>query len=430
MSERAEVVVVGGGAAGLAALGALRAAGCDALLLEARERLGGRIHTLHLDGWPAPVELGAEFIHGTPPELAGLAADAPREEREDWTWRDGKLLPAEESGGGAWRVLAGMAAIRPPAPDRSFAAYLGGLDGVPEADRQAARGYIEGYEAADPERISVYSLNRELAAGGTDGDGPRRPRAGFDALVTELGAGGRVLLGTVVEAVEWQPGRARVVARRNGEPLGVEARAAVVTLPLPLLQSGAVAFVPALTAKRAALERLAMGAALRVTLRLREPLWHEARDDAGNRLGALGFLFGYEPEAGHFPAWWTCPGAAQITGWAAGRHAAAMAGWPEARVRARALADLAVRLRLPEARLAAALLGVHTHDWQADRFSAGGYSYACVGGLDAAAGLAASLDATLFFAGEATDALGEHATVQGAVRSGRRAAAEALAALA
>ncbi len=427
MRERADVVVIGGGVAGLAALGALREAGCDALLLEARERLGGRIHTLHPDGWPAPVELGAEFIHGVPAELAGLAADAVDAEREDWAWRDGKLLPAGELGGGAWRVLEGLAAIRPPAPDRSFAAYLAGLDGVPEAARDAARGYIEGYEAADPERISVYSLSRERAAVG-GGAGPRRTRAGFDALLNELGDGGRVFLGAVVESVEWQPGRVRIAARRQSAELQVEARAAVVTLPLALLQSGAVAFSPGLTVKHAALQRLAMGGALRITLRLREPLWREVRDDAGRRLEALGFLFGFERDSGHFPTWWTHPRAAQITGWAAGRHAEAMAGWPEERLRSRAVADLAVRLRLPEPRLETALLGAHTHDWQADPFSAGGYSYTCVGGLDAAAELAAPLEGTLFFAGEATDAQGEHATVQGALHSGRRAAAELLAA--
>ncbi len=427
--ERAGVVVIGGGAAGLAALRALRQAGCDALLLEARARLGGRIHTLHPDGWPAPVELGAEFIHGAPAELSRLAVETGGSECEDWTWRDGKLLPAAEFGGDVWAALEGMAAIRPPAPDRSFAAYLAALPGLSEAAQQAAGAYIEGYEAADPERISVYSLNRERAAGGPQEAGPRRPRAGFDALVRELASDGRVLLDAVVEAVEWQPGRVRIAARHRGEELRVEARAAVVTLPLALLQSDAVKFAPPLDAKRPALQRLAMGGALRVTLRLREPLWREVRDDTGRRLEALGFLFGFEPEAGHFPTWWTHPCAAQITGWAAGRHAWAMAGWPQDRILERALADLALRLRLPSARLAAAVLGAHTHDWQADPFAGGGYSYAGVGGLDAAAQLAAPLDGTLFFAGEATDAQGEHATLQGAVRSGRRAAAEALAAL-
>jgi monoamine oxidase len=425
--ERAQVAVIGGGAAGVAALEALHAAGCDALLLEARDRLGGRLHTVQPEGWPAPVELGAEFIHGAPAELAAVAAEGAEAGRQDWNWRDGKLEPAGEFGGGAGRVLELMAAVRPPAPDRSFAAFLAGLgDAVPETAKVAARGYIEGYEAADPEWISVYSLNRERNLAGTGGGEPRRPRAGFAALVREMARNGRIHLGTEATGVEWRPGHVRVRTRGREGEAAVEARAAIVTLPLALLQAQAVRFEPGLTAKRGALELLAMGAALRVTLRMREPIWREARDAGGQALDRLGFLFGAEPGAGHFPVWWTHPGAAQITGWAAGRQAVALAGWPEVRLWARAIADLAARLGLPERRIAGALIEAHTHDWQTDRFAGGGYSYACVGGWNAAAELAAPLERTLFFAGEATEGTGEHATVQGAIRSGRRAAREVL----
>ncbi|MGH9393687.1 MAG: flavin monoamine oxidase family protein, partial [Terriglobales bacterium] len=286
--------------------------------------------------------------------------------------------------------------------------------------------YIEGYEAADPDRISVQSLLREQAAAG-DGGWPRRPRAGYDALVLQLAGGAQdaAHCNAAVHRLRWRPGE--VVA--ECQDLQVRARAAIIALPLSLLQQGRPSFDPPIAEKRAALDQLVMGGALRMTLRLREPVWRGWPDDAGNRMDNLGFLFGPNDESGHFPTWWASEGggAAQITGWAAGRHAWALAGWPFERQRQRALADLAARLRLAPERLERALIEAHSSDWQADPLALGAYSYAAAGGADAFGELARPLASTLFFAGEHTDATGRHATVQGALGSGRRAAEEALA---
>jgi monoamine oxidase len=70
--------------------------------------------------------------------------------------------------------------------------------------------------------------------------------------------------------------------------------------------------------------------------------------------------------------------------------------------------------------------GGFSHDWQADPFSRGAYSYAAVGGSRAGEELGAPLDATLFFAGEATQSDGQNATVHGAIASARRVAREVL----
>lgn len=431
--ETAEVAIIGGGVAGLAALQALRAAGCRALLLEARGRLGGRIWTEHPADWPLPVELGAEFIHGAQPELLPLAPRAAGY-GSDWTWSRGKLRAAGEFGGGAWELLGRMQAIRPPAPDRSFADFLASCRDAPPEARTAALGYIEGFEAADPARISVYSLNRERAAEAASDDGgpwPRRPRGGYDRLLRRLGeeeSPSDIRLKTVVYNVRWRRGEVMVEAQRASKPYALRARSIIITLPLSVLQRGSVRFDPPLAAKGAPLAQLLMGGALRVTLRLREPFWRGLRDADGRRLGRLRFLFGPAAATGHFPTWWTCQarGGAQITGWAAGRHAWALERQSPGLLRRRALADLSERAGLPPRALAQLVISTHAHDWQADPFSLGAYSYAGVGGADAFAALAAPLTDTLFFAGEATDSQGHHATVHGAVRSGRRAAGEVL----
>src|SRR4051794_23439479 len=64
-----DVIVIGAGVAGLQAGRDLVGAGKKVMIVEARDRIGGRIHTLHERDWPVPVELGAEFVHGRPPEL-------------------------------------------------------------------------------------------------------------------------------------------------------------------------------------------------------------------------------------------------------------------------------------------------------------------------------------------------------------------------
>lgn len=410
------VIVVGAGAAGLAAFQKLRQAGCDALLLEARERMGGRIWTIKPHGWPAPVELGAEFVHGGAVEWETEAAAGG----QDWSLVDGELVPVGEFGGGANVVFERLEAAR--GPDQSFAEFLNDhCQDLPEAARAGALAFIEGYEAADAARISVASLQREFAAEGEWGE-PRRPRGGYGQLLERLHADGEIQLASPVRRIAWGPGSVVVTTPAQE----IAARAAIITLPLGILQRNDVMFVPRLTSKRAALAALAMGDAVRAVVRLESRIWKGIRGAHGGSLAELRFLFG---GSGAFPTWWTHPHAAQITAWAGGPHAAALAGLTPKEIAARALDSLADLLRVSRRFLDRNLVEVHTHDWQADPWSRGAYSYACVGGAGAHAELARPLLQTLFFAGEATESTGHHATVAGAVASGQRAAAEVLGAI-
>ncbi len=419
------MVILGAGAAGLAAFRHLRDAGCDAVLLEARDRLGGRIWTLHPPAWPAPVELGAEFVHS---ELPGLALETHPEAGRDYTLAEGELLPAGEFASGADAIFERLAAAR--GPDQSFAAFLDAhCQDLSAHARAGALAFIEGYEAADPARISVASLQREFAVAGEGGPHARRPRGGYVQLWAGLDLGECLWLNAVVRRVAWRPGAVTVTLQRDGTQSCVRARAAIVALPLAVLQADVVSFDPPLDPKRAALAGLVTGAARRVVLRLRERFWESLSDDAGNRLAGLRFLFGGADGAARFPVWWADPRAPQMTGWAGGRRAAALAALPAVRIRGFAVADLAARLRVPAAAVAHSVLEAHTHDWQSDPFARGAYSYATVGAADAHSLLAAPLQATLFFASEATEASGHHATVPGAVASGHRAADEVLASL-
>jgi monoamine oxidase len=113
-------------------------------------------------------------------------------------------------------------------------------------------------------------------------------------------------------------------------------------------------------------------------------------------------------------------------GWCAGPCAEAKASLDEGELCSHATQALARILGLPERFVAERLTHFYHHDWQADPYSRGAYSYVLAGGMGAQQELATPLANRLFFAGEATQSDGHHATVHGAFSSGIRVAEEVL----
>jgi monoamine oxidase len=420
------VIVIGAGAAGLAAALELSRAGRKVLVLEARSRSGGRVFTVHDPAWPTPVELGAEFLHGesrATRDVAGAAGLAVEALTDRHLAADrGRLVALDRFWERFSRVKGRIRRLRADVP---FGSFLAGQKGLSSPDRKMAADFVEGYFAARLDRISAFAL-----ASDESGEDPRqgRMRDGYDGVVRALLAGldpdrAAVRLNTVVTDVEWRPGRVRVRCRSGLGPSlpAVEAGRLVVTLPLGVLKAppgleGAVRFQPGLPGKAAALRRLEMGSARKLVLRFRTDFW--------TRAGLLSFVHA-NGEA--FPTWWTQAPAAVpcLTAWAGGPSAEALAGADPAALAARALAVLGRILRLSAARIVPELEAWTSHDWDTDPFSRGAYAYVGVGGEHAPSLLARPVANTLFFAGEATDA-GEMGTVSGAIASGRRAAGQVL----
>jgi monoamine oxidase len=124
------------------------------------------------------------------------------------------------------------------------------------------------------------------------------------------------------------------------------------------------------------------------------------------------------------PVCWTLypTDAPVVVAWFGGPAAASLARCGGAEIESRAVSALARRLHIGRRRFERRVRRCHLHNWSADPFSRGAYSYVLVGGSDAAAALARPVAGTLFFAGEAFDAEGRNGTVEGAIGSGRRAA--------
>jgi monoamine oxidase len=438
----ADVIVIGAGVSGLEAARRLVRRGLEVIVLEARPRAGGRIDTHHLPAWPAPVEAGAEFVHGRPRELLRSLAAARAAVVEVGGRRTVVKRGSVHGAGADWRDAQAWL-DRLPDEDVAFAAMIERPEfarRIPAATRALLRGFVEGFNAADATRISVLGLNRQTRASEAEGSGAFRVREGYDALVSHLArpvtrAGGGLRLGTVVTQVRWG---ARGVEVRARGPLGgalapLRARAALVTVPLGVLQArppapGAVEFVPPLPrGKRSAIERLAMGNVVKLALLSRTPF---GVGGAAAIPREAGFI--HAPGA-IVPTWWSFGPEPRrcLVGWVAGpaadrfasRHAAERAS--EAWV-ATAVASLARALGGaggPDA-LLGAVEDARVFDWARDPYARGAYSWVPVGGVDAPAALGAPVGRCLFFAGEATDTRGDPGTVHGALATGARAAAE------
>src|SRR5581483_2652841 len=284
---RADVLVVGAGAAGLAAARDLSAAGLEVAVLEARDRVGGRVFTRAISELPAAMELGAEFVQGAPAELMALlrAAALPIVELvgEAWELRDGRLGPASDVHEAVERVFSSIEAVGDD--DVSFAELIERrFPGGELAEAKAlARAWIEGYDAASPERISARALAiQRPAEAAIQGDRASRVVGGYGRLLKWLRSTirdpDRVLrLNTVVAEVGWRRGRVEVVAR-GATQAHFSAPRAVITLPLGVLKAprgapGAVEFSPRLAEKDAAAARLEMGPVVKPVLRFRERFW-------------------------------------------------------------------------------------------------------------------------------------------------------------
>jgi monoamine oxidase len=435
-----DVAIIGAGAAGLAAARALHEQGMSVVVLEARDRIGGRILTHRDPATPVRIELGAEFIHGAAPELdeitrnAGLAAVDISGRR--WQSFGERLRPADDFWERLDRVMRRLDNRR--TPDRSFESFLAKKPGGRRLahDRRLALQYVEGFHAADPARVS----ERALAEGGSPRGDVRERRIGrvldgYDRVTEWLAAplGDQIRTSAIATRVRWAPGNVSIELNHpdgRSRP-SVDARAAIVAVPLGVLKApagevGAIEFDPDLRSKRPALDHLAMGSVVRIVLRFSEPFWASEWFGKHAKIEGLDTLSFFHTNDEHFPVWWsTYPVRAPIlVGWHGGPGAAALSQLAQEEIEDRAINSLARQLGLPPRRMRGMAEASWLHDWEHDPFSRGAYSYQTVGGVDAPATLGRPLRGTLFFAGEAADTERRTGTVHGAIGSGRHAAAE------
>src|SRR6476660_2553798 len=155
------VLVIGAGVAGLAAADALCAEGSPVTVLEARERIGGRVHTASTDDGIVPVELGAEFVHGAKNETWRLirAAGLATHEVPDSHWMSIKGVLVRNPD--FWDQLsAATKNIDCDLPDLDVASYLASQRQLDDLSRWLATEYVEGFHAAPADMLSTHALKK------------------------------------------------------------------------------------------------------------------------------------------------------------------------------------------------------------------------------------------------------------------------------
>jgi polyamine oxidase len=285
------VLVVGAGISGLTVANALTQAGVECVVLEARDRIGGRLHTADVGG--CPVDLGGSWIQmpdGNPltafARLAGVpcrSAD-PLPEMAGFDCGEGRRLSAAETSEllgqyvegfpeAAAELLAGLG------PDASMAeaieAFVAAAGQPPGWARRVRQMLYAGIEAESADLAGRQSLrwmwNEQEYGGSYFGDAPD---GGYRRLADAMASGVDVRLGRPVSEIAISPGGVRVVTVGG---LVEEGSHVVVTVPLGVLKRGQPRFSPVLPPdRRAAIERLGFGRFEKVALRFTEPFWRAA----------------------------------------------------------------------------------------------------------------------------------------------------------
>jgi monoamine oxidase len=383
--------------------------------------------TVHDPLSPLPIELGAEFVHGRPPEtwewIRAANLTAYEHSAEALHLDGGRVLQERQVGEIADRLLS-RAASSTTRKDRSFEDYM--RRSRQRADfKDWARVHIEGFNAARAELIGVASLTQDAAAAQKiEGDRAFRILNGYDSIPVAILRSipdhqSVVHLNSVVERVNWRRGSVEVHYRSavDDHRATLRCRQLIITVPLGVLQApvpcrGAIQFDPEPTAILNAAKSLRFGQVYRITFRFRSAFWAE-----DEKLKCAGFLISRDKR---FFTWWTTHPVISplLTAWMAGSAADRFPPSEHSHVAAEALASLAriLNRKIPEPKAS------YFHDWHSDPFFRGAYSYAPVNTLAHREALATPVDGTLFFAGEATELKGHSATVHGAIASGARAA--------
>ncbi len=425
-----DVIVIGAGASGLIAARDLCRAGKKVAILEARNRLGGRIYSYRSPYFTNHVELGAEMVHGNLPVTLGLLNEYQipfqQGEGEMWMARNGTLKKGYNFFADSKELEERLKTLNTDVTVKEFLeTYFSGPSY--ENLRNSVIGFVEGYDAADYAKASTFKLRDEWL--GTDGWEEYNITGGYmrllNAIADEIKIGGtEIHLSTITTGVQWQPGKADIVTTTGKT---YNAMQVLISVPLGVLCDGAsIEFVPDIPVHLAAARALGFGPASKILLEFHQPFWagEEVKKHAGKSAKNLGFLLSDAP----IPTWWTqFPDSTPIlTGWLAGTNAVKYEAIPEDEILKIAFNSLAYIFGISAESISAQLKASKIMQWANDPFAKGGYTYATVGAEANRKKLSEPIENTIFFAGEALYNGRETGTVEAALSSGIESAKKIL----
>lgn len=394
-SEKGHIIIVGGGAAGLWASLLLLKQGYPTTILEASNRLGGRIRTVHAP-FSQAVEKGVEFIHGNLPLTIQLLKQA----KVEYVPVEGKMIrivngewKAQDDFTVGWREL--MEKMNEIREDTTIAKFLEKNFSDKKYDelRDSVLRFAQGFDLADPSKASVLSLREEWMS---EEDEQFRVRGGCDQLVNYLEQeclkhGGRILCATPVTNIYWQQRDVRTTTA-DGREFRSQKTIVTPSLGMLLRKTSTINFNPAINDYIAAAKRIGFGSVVKVTLEFKKAFWDEKKKN-------IGFLFTQEI----IPTWWTqFPSTYPLlTGWAGGPQAWALEDKNEETILELALQSLSNVFELSVDKLKTLLTASLVSNWSKEPFIKGAYSYGMIGSATARKRFVEPIDDSIYFAGEA-----------------------------
>lgn len=439
-----DVIIIGAGFSGLAALSVLKNSGLSVCVLEARDRIGGRVLTVRPQTCRFPIELGAEFVHGEKNPLWDLILEsgvrAAFAIRKTWSSSAGKLKFHRDYYSNINMIFEELyAQANSSENDMSFSDFTQVLltknssDGTKlERALQQTNDFLHSLMAEDPAAMSIRFLAHGVDAEAQNGSDDYRIIDGYDLLAEYLveSAHSRqpISLSTQVNRVEWQQGKVLCIAEQDRKETRISASRALITVPPGLLDSNhkaSIVFDPKLGKD---LSSIGMSRVIKIVVQFCENFWERANiDDAGAEYLEFGYLHCADAE---ISSWWCQHPIVSpiLTAWVTGDECRRIPE-DEPELRHMIARSLACAFAVEAEDVLQLMVAVYWHDWGKDPYALGAYSYRLFNGDNQAAALAAPIADTLFFAGEASHAEGCSGTVHGALQTGWRAADEILASL-
>jgi monoamine oxidase len=415
MISEADIIVVGAGASGLLAARELTKTGMKVKVLEGRDRLGGRIHTIN--NHSAVLELGAEFVHGNLPLTLSLLEEANiayiPAVGKTLQVENGQLIEQDEFDKD-WNLLGQR--FFELKEDMTLKEFLEKYfnDSLYADLRESVIRFASGYDTADIARASSFALRDEWFCG-KEMFRDYLVKGGYRLLIDFLAthvvqSGNEIHLSAIVKEINWEKGKVRVI---TNDGKSYTAGKVLITVPLGVLKEeevnpASIRFSPPVPEKIEAAKHLGFGAAIKILLEFKTAFW-------AGKYPEMEFLL----SNARIPTWWTRfpEKHATLAGWLGGPQAELFESAAPGEILDEALTSLEEIFEINRDILKKNLLYWKVKNWATDPFTRGSYSYATVDTLKGREVLNTPVADTLFFAGEALYDGPEMGTVEAAFAS-------------
>ncbi|MEO8110100.1 MAG: NAD(P)/FAD-dependent oxidoreductase [Ginsengibacter sp.] len=413
-----DVIIIGGGTAGLVAAKMLSAEGKKVLLLEAKERLGGRIHAV--ENFLCAAEGGAEFIHGNLKTTFDLLKEAGVKKEKlkgkfcrvkNGKWKEADNLVPH------WNLL--IEKMKACEEDISVDDFLKEFFKAKKYEtlRKQFRKYVEGYDAADPSKASIVAIREEMEKEDED---QYRPQGGYSPLINFLKEAS-LQMGCVIKigepVLKVSVDRIVEVITPSGKYHGSKL---IVAVPVGVLQcrksqKSFIEFPAFLNKHLHAARQMGNGGVIKFLLEFDEAFWLQKDFLNRQNIPAPSYIFA----DAIIPTWWTqYPSKVPLlTGWIAGPSSYKMKNYSEKKFKELLLSSLSSIFSLPAEELEKKLKNYKIMNWIKETHILGGYSYPTLKTKEAQEILQTPYEKTIYFAGEYL-AKNATSTVDAALQSG------------